>query len=74
MPQYIVVHVDDIPAPETMASGMVLRITAADETEALKLAAGRLKSTTTGVYGVTLAANITRRVLTPTTPPDWTIT
>lgn len=68
MPQYLVIRVSEIPALDTMASANVLRVNGADEADALQQAATKLKEAGTdpAVYGVTLASNITRRVVTAT--------
>lgn len=68
MPAYIAIRVPEIPAIGEVANGAVLRFNAVDEADALQQAAQRLKEGGgTGVYGVTLASNITRRTVTAST-------
>lgn len=65
MPQYIAIRVPEIPAVGELMNGAVLRFNAVDEADALQQAAARLKEgSDAAIYGVTLASNITRRVVT----------
>ena len=65
MPPYLAIRVPEIPLVGEVSNGAVLRINAVDENDALAQAAARLKEGgDSAIYGVTLASNITRRVVT----------
>lgn len=72
MPVYICMRVSEIPLEGQAVTGPIYRITAADEASALQSFAQALGERTSGVYGVTLASNITRRTVTAS-PTTYTV-
>ncbi len=74
MPQYIAMRVPEIPAVGELMNGAVMRFNAVDEADALQQAATKIREggADPAVYGVTLASNITRRVVTAT--HNYTVT
>lgn len=71
MPQYVVIRVSELPQLDRQASGLILRVTATDESDALMQAANMLKETrsdASAVYGVTLASNIVRKTVRASAP------